>query len=193
VNKIIQPVLAKKPINLIAYSDPYAKTVLIKELIGESNDQIIYLDFDLLFSGYIHSNIISKSENLSLFQVEKRTWESILQQTLLEISLNKCIVIIDSINVFYNIFTERSDVGRFINSSIMLLANSAKISNSIILISAFIPSREKISEEMPKYIIETESLSKFFLEMKNSFLIISAYSKDLPEQTTKIQVHSELI
>ena len=193
MNKIIQPVLAKKPINLIAYSDPYAKTVLMKELIGESNDKIIYLDFDLLFSGYIHSNIISKSENLSLFQVEKRTWENTLQQTLLEISLNKCIVIIDSINIFYNTFTERSDVGRFINSSIMLLANSAKISNSIILISAFIPSREKISEEMPKYIIETESLSKFFLEMKNSFLIISAYSKDLPEQTTKIQIHSELI
>jgi len=193
VNKIIQPVLAKKPINLIAYSDPYAKTVLIKELIGESNDKIIYLDFDLLFSGYIHSNIISKSENLSLFQVEKRTWENTLQQTLLEISLNKCIVIIDSINIFYNTFTERSDVGRFINSSIMLLANSAKISNSIILISAFIPSREKISEEMPKYIIETELLSKFFLDMKNPFLIISTYSKDLPEQTTKIKIHSELI
>ena len=193
MNKIIQPVLAKKPINLIAYSDPYAKTVLMKELISESNDKIIYLDFDLLFSGYIHSNIISKSENLSLFQVEKRTWENILQQTLLEISLNKCIVIIDSINIFYNIFTERGDVGRFINSSILLLANSAKISNSIILISAFIPSREKINEEMPKYIIETKSLSKFFLGMKNPFLTISTYSKDLPEQTTKIEIHSELI
>ena len=193
MNKIIQPVLAKKTINLIAYSDPYAKTVLMKELIGESNDKIIYLDFDLLFSGYIHSNIISKSENLSLFQVEKRTWENILQQTLLEISLNKCIVIIDSINIFYNIFTERGDVGRFINSSIMLLANSAKISNSIILISAFVPSREKINEEMPKYIIETKSLSKFFLGMKNPFLTISTYSKDLPEQTTKIEIHSELI
>ena len=193
MSKIIQPVLAKKTINLIAYSDPYAKTVLMKELIGESNDKIIYLDFDLLFSGYIHSNIISKSENLSLFQVEKRTWENILQQTLLEISLNKCIVIIDSINIFYNIFTERGDVGRFINSSIMLLANSAKISNSIILISAFVPSREKINEEMPKYIIETKSLSKFSLGMKNPFLTISTYSKDLPEQTTKIEIHSELI
>jgi len=193
VSKIIQPVLAKKTINLIAYSDPYAKTVLMKELIGESNDKIIYLDFDLLFSGYIHSNIISKSENLSLFQVEKRAWENILQQTLLEISLNKCIIIIDSINVFYNIFTERSDVGRFINSSIMILANSAKISNSIILISAFVPSREKINEEMPKYIIETDLLSKFFLDMKNPFLTIATYSKDLPEQTTKIEIHSELI
>ena len=193
MSKIIQPVLAKKPINLIAYSDPYAKTVLMKELIGESNDKIIYLDFDLLFSGYIHSNIISKSENLSLFQVEKRTWENILQQTLLEISLNKCIVIIDSINIFYNVFTERDDVGRFINSSIMLLANSAKISNSIILINAFVPSSEKINEDMPKYIIETDLLSKFFLGIKNPFLTISTYSKDLPEQTTKIEIHSELI
>ena len=193
MSKIIQPVLAKKTINLIAYSDPYAKTVLMKELIGESNDKIIYLDFDLLFSGYIHSNIISKSENLSLFQVEKRTWENILQQTLLEISLNKCIVIIDSINIFYNVFTERDDVGRFINSSIMLLANSAKISNSIILINAFVPSSEKINEDMPKYIIETDLLSKFFLGIKNPFLTISTYSKDLPEQTTKIEIHSELI
>ena len=166
---------------------------MIKELITESTNKIIYLDFDLLFSGYIYSNIISKSENLSLFQVEKHTWMDTLQQTLLEISLNKCIVIIDSINIFYNIFTERGDVGRFINSSIMLLANSAKISNSIILISAFVPSREKINEEMPKYIIETKSLSKFFLGMKNPFLTISTYSKDLPEQTTKIEIHSELI
>ena len=193
MSKIIQPVLAKKPINLIAYSDPYAKTVLMKELIGESNDKIIYLDFDLLFSGYIHSNIISKSENLSLFQIEKMTWENILQQTSLEISLNKCIVIIDSINIFYNVFTERDDVGRFINSSIMLLANSAKISNSIILINAFVPSSEKINEDMPKYIIETDLLSKFFLGIKNPFLTISTYSKDLPEQTTKIEIHSELI
>ena len=193
MNKIIQPILEKKPINLIAYSDPYAKTVLIKELITESTNKIIYLDFDLLFSGYIYSNIISKSENLSLFQVEKHTWMDTLQQTLLEISLNKCIVIIDSINIFYNIFTERADVGRFINSSIMLLANSAKISNSIILISAFIPNKEKINEEMPKHIIETELLSKFFLDMKNPFLIISTQSKNIPEKIIKIEIHSELI
>ena len=75
----------------------------------------------------------------------------------------------------------------------MFLANSAKTSNSIILISVFVPSREKINEEMPKYLIETESLSKFFLGMKNPFLTISTYSKDLPEQTTKIEIHSELI
>jgi len=165
----------------------------MRELIAESKNKIIYLDFDLLFSGYVHSNIITKSENLSLFHIQKQTWEGTLQKTLLDISSNKSIVIIDSINVFYNIFTERDDVGRFINSSIMLLANSAKISNSIILISAFVPNREKINEEMPKFIIETDLLSKFFLDMKNPFLTISTYSKDLPEQTTKTEIYSELI
>jgi len=192
VNKIIQPSLEKKTINLIAYSDPYVKTVLLNQLITESDNKIIYLDFDLLFSGYIHSNIISRSKNLSLFQVQTQNWDDILQQVLLEISLNRGIIIIDSINVFYNLFTERGDVGRFINSSIMLLANSAKITNSIILISAFVPNQEKINEEIPKYIIETELLSKFFLGIKNSFLTISSYSKDLPEQTTKVEIQSEL-
>ena len=46
---------------------------------------------------------------------------------------------------------------------------------------------------MPKYIIENNLVTKFFLEMKNSFLTISEHSKDLPEQTTKIEIHSELI
>jgi len=193
VDNVIQPVLEKKLINLIAYSDVYAKTVFMKELITESNNKIIYLDFDLLFSGYIYSNIISKSENLYLFQVQKQTWENILQQTLLEISSNRSIVIIDSINVFYNLFREHSDVGRFINTSIMLLVNSAKISNSVILVNAFVPSREKIHEEMPNYIIETEILSKFFLNMKNSLLTVSTHSKDLPEKILEIEIHSELI
>ena len=193
MDNVIQPVLEKKLINLIAYSDVYAKTVFMKELITESNNKIIYLDFDLLFSGYIYSNIISKSENLYLFQVQKQTWENILQQTLLEISSNRSIVIIDSINVFYNLFREHSDVGRFINTSIMLLVNSAKISNSVILVNAFVPSREKIHEEMPNYIIETEILSKFFLNMKNSLLTVSTHSKDLPEKILEIEIHSELI
>jgi len=193
VNDSIQSILEKKPINLLAYSDPYAKTILIKELINESNSKIIYLDFDLLFSGYIHSKLIPKSENLHLFQIQKQTWEEILQQTLLEISSNKSIVIIDSINVFYNLFTERNDVGRFINSNIMLLVNSAKISNSIILVNTFIPSKEKFNEEIPKYIVKTEFLSKFFLDMKNSFIKISSFSKELPEKITKIEIHSEII
>ena len=105
MNNTIQLALEKKPINLISYYDSYAKIALINELNAESSKKIIYLDFDLLFSGYINSNIISESENLSLFQVQKQSWEYILQQTLLEISSNKSIIIIDSINVFI-IFSE---------------------------------------------------------------------------------------
>jgi len=192
VNNIIKQ-FEKNTINLISYSDPYTKSIFLRELIAKSRNKIIYLDFDLLFSGYIRSNIISKSENLSLFQVKKQTWESILQQTILEISSNKSTIIIDSINVFYNLFTERSDVGRFINSSIMLLANSAKISNSIILVSVFIPRREKTVEETPRHIIETQLLSKFSLDRQNSSLTISTHSKASSEQVMKIEIQSELI
>ena len=75
----------------------------------------------------------------------------------------------------------------------MLLVNSAKISNSIILVNTFIPSKEKFNEEIPKYIVKTEFLSKFFLDMKNSFIKISSFSKELLEKITKIEIHSEII
>jgi len=183
----------KNPINLITYTDPYTKTLLMRELIAESNNKIIYLDFDLLFSGYINADIIKKSENLSLFQIQKQTFEDIMHKTILEISSKKTIVIIDSINVFYNIFTERNDVGRFVNTSIMLLTKFAKISNSIILVNTFIPNKENLGDEIPKYMISSEFLSKFFLEMKKSFLTMITYPKEIPEETMKIEIGSELV
>jgi len=183
----------KNPINLITYTDPYTKTLLMRELIAESNNKIIYLDFDLLLSGYINADIIKKSENLSLFQIQKQNFEDAMHKTILEISSKKTIVIIDSINVFYNIFTERNDVGRFVNTSIMLLTKFAKISNSIILINTFIPSRKNLGDEIPKYMISSEFLSEFFLEMKKSFLTMITYSKDIQEETMKIEIDSELV
>ena len=183
----------KNPINLITYTDPYTKTLLMRELITKSNNKIIYLDFDLLFSGYINADIIKKSQNLSLFQIQKQTFEDIMHKTILEISSKKTIVIIDSINVFYNVFTERNDVGRFVNTSIMLLTKFAKISNSIILVNTFIPSKENLGDEIPKYVISSEFLSKFFLEMKKSFLTMITYPKEIPEETMKIEIDSELV
>jgi len=183
----------KNPINLITYTDPYTKTLLMRELIAESNNKIIYLDFDLLFSGYINADIIKKSQNLSLFQIQKQTFEDIMHKTILEISSKKTIVVIDSINVFYNVFTERNDVGRFVNTSIMLLTKFAKISNSIILVNTFIPNKENLGDEIPKYMISSEFLSKFFLEMKKSFLTMITYPKEIPEETMKIEIGSELV
>ena len=183
----------KNPINLITYTDPYTKTLLMRELIAESNNKIIYLDFDLLFSGYINADIIKKSENLSLFQIQKQNFEDVMHKTILEISSKKTIVIIDSINVFYNVFTERNDVGRFVNTSIMLLTKFAKISNSIILVNTFIPSKENLGDEIPKYVISSGFLSKFFLEMKKPFLTMITYPKEIPEETMKIEIDSELV
>ena len=120
----------------------------MRELIAESKNKIIYLDFDLLFSGYINADIIKKSENLSLFQIQKQNFEDAMHKTILEISSKKTIVIIDSINVFYNIFTERNDVGRFVNTSIILLTKFAIISNSINLILSLIPISEPTRQGM---------------------------------------------
>jgi hypothetical protein len=47
------------PLNSIIYSDPFLKTYFLNKLILKTNTPIIYLDFDLLYSGYVVSNIIS--------------------------------------------------------------------------------------------------------------------------------------
>ena len=126
----LSKILEKNTFNSILYSDPFLKAVFLKEIIPEINSPIIFLDFDLLFSGYLISGSISKPNNLFLFQPNKENWQESLKEIFKKLSEQKSFLIIDSLNNFFNMFENNSDVGRLVNSYIMLLISSAKMSES---------------------------------------------------------------
>ena len=190
-------ILESNTLNLIMHSDPFLKTNFFNKLILVTNYPVIYLDFDLLFSGYITSNTITQRPGVTLYQPNKNEFLETIKTILLEISEKKSMLVIDSLNGLFNFYHDNKDAGRLVNSYIMLFCSIAKNSNSSILISGM--TRKKNNEEWVlsitgRHIFETKQMNTIWLEKQNSSFIANILDeKTLTKKSYKIPIQSELI
>jgi hypothetical protein len=135
---------------------------------------------DLLYSGYIKSEIIQEKNNLILFQPNKLNWKEKLSDIISKVSKKKFLIIIDSFNGIYNLFDDLESA-RFVNSCIMLLSSLGKQANSTILITAM--ARKKENDEwilLPggKHIMKSAKTGVYFLKKIENDLIIKSIPKN---------------
>jgi len=138
----IMKIIELNTLNSIMFSDPFLKTIFLNKLILKTNTPILYLDFDLLYSGYVTSNIISLRDGVTLYRPTKDDWIKTLKTILLKLSENKSMLIMDSLNGLFNLHNEKKDAGRLINSYIMFLSCVAKMSNSCIVLPSIIRKKK---------------------------------------------------
>ena len=98
--------LTKNP-NIILCSEPFLKAEILNELIDSTTFPIIFLDFDLLYSGYVVSELIKKNDRVEIFRPSKSDLKKTISKIAKKISSEKFLLIIDSLNGFYNIFDEK--------------------------------------------------------------------------------------
>jgi len=147
--------------NLIFYSDAFSKTKFMSKIMESFEDPIIYLDFDLLFSGYLESGHIAKPPNMEIIKPDKENLEELLPSVLTKISSRKTTLIVDSLNVLYN-FIDDDNPARLVNSLIMLLTTNAKFSKSILFVTCFGKKRDD-DWILPtgRHILEFENVNRF--------------------------------
>jgi len=185
------------PLNSIMFPNSFLKTVLLNKIIQASNYTIYYLDFDLLYSGYITSNIISKNKKVILYQPTKNDLLEIFKKILYIVSQEKSIVILDSLNGFFNLINENKDVGRMVNSYIILLSTISKMSGSFVLFASLV--REKDDEGYVlsitgRQVIDSKNITKILTEKMNSNIIAKVLGeKNKPKKLLKIPISLELI
>ena len=164
--------LEQNTLSSILCKEPFVKAAFLSELIKQIETPIVYIDFDLLYTGYCKAGIIEKKENISLFSPIKDDWNQILEKVLLMISNKKSVVIIDSLNGLYNLL-DGKDVGRLVNTYIMLLAFVARESNSTVLFASV--GRKKKQEgwvlsPTGRHILDSNLITKLSVERHNSEL-----------------------
>jgi len=184
-------------LNLIMHSDPFLKTSFLSKIISKTNNPVIFLDFDLLFSGYICSNIISPSHALTLYQPTRKNWHETIKPILLNLSERKTILVIDSLNGLYNMYSDKKNAGRLVNSFIMLFCSIAKMADSHVLISGM--TRKKNGDDwvlsiIGRHVFRTKQMNAIHLEKQNSSFIVNILDeKTHPTKSFKIPIQSELI
>ncbi len=171
--------LEENTLTSVLCNEPFVKAAFLSKLINEIDGSIIYLDFDLLYSGYVKSGMLPKNSHVSLFTPSKNDWNNILKKILLMVLDRKFVVIIDSLNGLYNLFDDKN-IGRLVNACIMLLVFVAKESDSRVLFSGII--RKKEGDELVlsptgRHIIDTKMI-RFFLKKQNSGFTVDIIEGD---------------
>ena len=171
--------------NIILCSKPFHKIEFLNRLINSTEDPVIIVDMDLLFTGYVQSGMIPKKENVTIFSPDKRNWEKKLSEIISLVSKERCLVIIDSFNGVYNEFDDLESA-IFINSCVMLLSSIGNHAKSSILITGMARKKENkgwVLSPGGKHIIKSEKTGVYFLRKSENHLKIR--SLDITEGNLK--------
>ena len=162
--------------NIVLCSKPFHKVEFLDRLINSTEDPIIFIDMDLLYTGYVESKMIQKKEDLTIFCPNKINWEKKLSEIISQISKDRFLVIIDSFNGIYNLFDELESA-RFINSCVMLLSSIGNHAKSSVVITGMARKKENgdwVLSPGGKHIIKSEKTGVYLLKKTGNDLIISS-------------------
>jgi hypothetical protein len=129
---------------------------------------IIYVDFDLLLSGYFECEYITKPSNIEIIKPNSKNLKDILPNILTKVSYQETILILDSLNGLYS-FLDDDNPDRFTNSLIMLLSSNLKFSKSILFVTCLAQKKED-TWVLPngRHILESENINRFDITEKNT-------------------------
>ncbi len=179
----IQNEFRQKLPSIVLCSETFHKAEFLNRLINSVENPIIFVDMDLLYTGYVESGMIQKKNNVTIFHPDKESWKKELLEIITKVSKKKFLVVIDSFNGVYNMFDDLESA-RFINSCIMLLSSVGKQTSSSIVIVAM--ARKKENNEwilLPggKQIIKSEKTGVFLLKKIENDLVISTFDESNPK------------
>ncbi|MGQ0795094.1 MAG: hypothetical protein ACT4N5_02775 [Nitrosopumilaceae archaeon] len=177
----LENILSQSKINSILYSDPFLKAGFIAKLVQDTKIDILYLDIDLLHSGYVASGVFPSHSHLSLFQPTIESWNKILAKIVVESSMKKSMIIIDSLNGLYNLLNEKKEIGKLVNSYIMLITSMARKTGSFVIITSMVRFKKEegwVLSPTGKRLIETNMVKKILLEQDSSGIVLDFLNKE---------------
>tara|TARA_B100000029_G_scaffold516363_1_gene629111 strand:- start:224 stop:754 length:531 start_codon:yes stop_codon:yes gene_type:complete len=164
----------KETVNLVFYESSVTKIKFVSELINSYKVPIFYIDFDLMFSGYYESGLISKIPDIRIFRPDRNNLLEIISEIIKKTSLDTSIIILDSLNNLYSILNDEPNSGRLVNSLLMFLSYNAKFSKSKVFIASLSEKKENEWVLFPtkRHILEIENMNRFYIEEKSEKLQI---------------------
>ena len=180
-NVTIQNTLEQNTANMILYEDSFAKTAFFTKQIPNWEIPIFYFDFDLQYTGFVKAGITPLPKNLSIFHPENGSLHKDLKYVIEKISKTKSLVIIDSLNGFFNFLEDKQDLGRLINSFLMLLVSSAKHTKSTVIVGILSKQNDEdkwILHSTGRHVLENEHFTKIQLTRLENDILTKVLNHD---------------
>ena len=167
--------------NMIFYEDSFVKTSFFTKEIPNWEIPIFYFDFDLQYTGFVSAGVTSPLKNLTLLYPENGSSREDLKSVIEKISKARSLVIIDSLNGFFNLLEVKKDIGRLINSFLMLLVSSAKHTKSTVIVGVLSKLNDEnkwILYNTGRHVIENEHFTKIHLTRSENNILTKTLNSD---------------
>src|SRR5690349_17955814 len=141
---------------------------------------ILYLDLDLLYSGYIVSEMIKAPQSLTLFQPTLEILNNTMAKIMVDLSTKKSVVIIDSLNGLFKMLNKKKDIGKLVTSYVMLLASIAFSTGSYVVITSMVRFKKEegwVLSPTGKRLIEAKNGEQILLEKSDQGIILNFLDK----------------
>ena len=177
----IQNILEQNTTNMVFYEDSFAKTAFFTKEIPNWEIPIFYFDFDLQYTGFVRAGVTPPLKNLTFLYPENGSLREDLKFVIEKISKKRSLIIIDSFNGFFNILEGEKDIGRLINSFLMLLASSGNHTKSTVLVGIL----SKLNDENKwvlyntgRRVIDSEHFTKIQLIKSENSIVTKVLNPD---------------
>ena len=178
---VIQNILEQNTMNMIFYDDSFAKTAFFTKEIPNWEIPIFYFDFDLQHTGFVRAGMTPSPKNLTLLYPENGSLREDLKSVIEKISKTRSLVIIDSLNGFFNLLEGEKDLGRLVNSFLMLLFSSAKYTKSTVIVGILSKANNEnkwVLYNTGRHIIENEYFTKIQLISSENNILVKTLNSD---------------
>jgi len=199
LHNIISNLLTISGLNTLLFYNPYAKLCFTSTITSYFR-KTTYLDFDTTYTAYIRSKLIKNYtlNDVSLFTPCEGELELSINKIISNIS-NSSLLIIDSLNSFYNLYYKKidmeslkgiSNIQHTLSNFLMILLKLCQSLKIPILVTSMIRYRKKkewIKTFTNKRLLQNKSTVILFVEMQNKnilFLDIITHPTLLPTTLT---------
>lgn len=121
--------------SMVLCPHPFSKCSFLDMLARTADHGVIYVDFDLLYSGYVAANMLRQPANVLIRRPEAASWREEIVSLIQMVSIEPYLVIIDSLNGMNTMWAGR-DTARLANYAIMLLAALGMEAGTRVVVSA---------------------------------------------------------
>jgi hypothetical protein len=183
LHNIISNLLTIGGLNTLLFYNPYAKLCFTSTITSYFR-KTTYLDLDTTYTAYIRSNLIKNYSlnDIYLFTPSEGELESSINKILSDIS-NSSLLIIDSLNSFYNLYYKKidmeslkgiSNIQHTLSNFLMILLKLCQSLRIPILVTSMIRYRKKkewIKTFTNKRLLQNKSTVILFVEMQNGNML----------------------
>ena len=176
----IRNVLEQNTANMIFYEDSFTKTSFFTNEISNWEIPIFYLDFDLQYTSFIKSGMTKEMKNLTLLCPENGSLREGLKSIIANITNERSLIIIDSLNGLFNVFEGQNDTGRLVNSFLMLLVSAANHTKSTIMVGILSKLNEDrwVLYNTGRAVIDNKHFTKIQLTKKENNTLATLLNSD---------------